>query len=204
MSIRITVTLAAIFSLFSLAALAAPTMQEQEHEQLRLLLKQVKTAVNEDNIDALIPLLDENFAITMVNQTLITNVAGLKEYFYKIFKAPDAPVKSVHIEPEADVLTQRIDSNTGIDYGHSTDTYTLRDGRQIVLNTRWSATLVQQNGQWKIKLLHVGVDMLNNPILNATEQLKYWWGVGGLLIGLVAGWWLRRRRKLPAYSTTTS
>jgi hypothetical protein len=177
----------------------AGAQRERDHDQLRALARTVKEAVNANRLDDLLPLLAKGFSITMVDQTLVTQPGQIKEYFRRYFEAPDAVLKSVRIEPEADVLTEFLDETTGVNHGTSTDTYTLRSGRQVVFRTRWSGTFRKYDDQWKIVSLHVGTNFLDNPLLQAAEATRYLWGAGGLVLGAVAGglggWWLTRRRR---------
>ena len=170
--------------------------RERDHEALRAMMRTVKTAVNENRLDDILPLLAKDFSVTMVDQTLITEPGQLKEYFRKTFAAPDSILKSVRIEPEADILTGFLDDATGINRGTSTDTYTLKSGQQVVLKTRWSGTFRRIDDKWKIVNVHVGVNFLDNPVLQVARTAVYWWGAGGLLAGAAVGFaaaWLWRR-----------
>jgi hypothetical protein len=195
---RLLAIAAVVAGLLTGSPLPADAQREQDHDQLRALARTVKEAVNANRLDDLLPLLAKGFSITMVDQTLVTQPGQIKEYFRRYFEAPDAVLKSVRIEPEADVLTEFLDESTGVNRGSSTDTYTLRNGRQVVFRTRWSGTFRKYDDQWKIVNLHVGTNFLDNPLLQAAEATRYLWGAGGLLLGVVAGglggWWLTRRR----------
>jgi hypothetical protein len=62
------------------------------------------------------------------------------------------------------------------------------------MESRWTATLVQNQGRWQIQSLHAGVNILDNPILTAASQVPYLWALGGLVLGLLSGWMLGRGR----------
>jgi hypothetical protein len=197
---RLLAIAAVVAGLLTGSTLPAGAQREQDHEQLRALARTVKEAVNANRLDDLLPLLAKGFSITMVDQTLVTQPGQMiKDYFRRYFEAPDAVLRSVRIEPEADVLTEFLDESTGINRGSSTDTYTLKNGRQVVFRTRWSGTFRKYDDQWKIVSLHVGTNFLDNPLLQAAEAVRYLWGAGGLVLGIVAGglggWWLTRRRR---------
>jgi ketosteroid isomerase-like protein len=170
--------------------------REQDHEELRAMMKTVTDAVNGRDPEALIPLLAHPFSITMVDQAHITSIEGLREYFRQRFEGKGSLLESVEIAPKADALTEFLDDKVGVDFGTSTDTYTLKTGRKVVLHSRWTATLLKTADGWKLSAVHAGVDMLDNPILRASERLQLVWGAGGLIVGLLLGlgWgWVRRR-----------
>lgn len=201
---RLTTMMVAVPILTLLLALpgqasGADPSHEKDLEELRAVLKTVRDAVNSDNLDALIPVLHKEFSITMVDQALLTNMTELKDYFHKRFKAEGAFLTSVKIDPVTDGPTRFIDGKTGINRGASTDTYTLRNGKEVALKPRWTSTALRdEDGKWKIVSLHVGVNMLDNPILTTAEYLQYWWGGGGLILGFVIGYLVRPRRKAAA------
>ena len=63
----------------------------------------------------------------------------------------------------------------------------MKSGQVIEMNSRWSATVVKEDGQWKVAIAHVGTNFLDNPVLNrltsASKKLALITGIGGLLIG---------------------
>ena len=123
----------------------------------------------------------------MVNQDVVTTAKDLKGYIDKQFNAPDSPLKNVQIAPEADIRTVLFDGRFGVNRGSSTDTYTLKDGRVFTLQTRWTGTAIQDEGKWKVLNAHIGLNILDNPILDATEQLKWVWAGVAAAAGLIAG-----------------
>jgi hypothetical protein len=153
---------------------------------------------NSRNIEPLVPHLHKDFTVTMVNQDLVTTPAELKGYIDKQFSGPGALLKDVRIEPEPDIPTVFFEGRFGINRGGSTDTYTLKDGRVFVLKTRWTGTAIKQDGKWKVLNAHIGLNIIDNPILDAMNQMKWIWAAiaaaAGLVVG-VAGTILLRRKK---------
>ena len=169
------------------AGAAESEQDKKDHEDLRGLLKIFTNAFNTRQLDGLIPHLHKNFSVTMVNQDVITTPQELKGYIDKQFNGPNAPLKDVKIQPEPDILTTFVEGRIGINRGNSTDTYTLQDGRVVTIKTRWTGTAIKDEGKWKVLNAHIGLNILDNPILDAAEALKYVWGGAGLAIGLLVG-----------------
>ncbi|MGO9585724.1 MAG: YybH family protein [Limisphaerales bacterium] len=171
---------------------AAETNREADHAALRQLRDKAAAAINNLDGNALAPCFAKEFAFTTVNQTTITNQAQVQEFFDRMFHAPDALVTGMKTEPTADILTRFIDENTGVCYGSAKDTYTLKSGEVVTMTNRWSATVVKENGEWKVALAHVGTDFLNNPVLDRAaafaKKLALGAGIGGLVLGIVLGW----------------
>lgn len=166
----------------------APSDQDkQEHDKLRALLGTFTQAFNTRNLDPLLPHLHPNFSVTMINQDVVTSPAELKSYLDKQFNGPNALLTDVKIKPEADVLTTFVEGRIGINRGSSVDTYTLKDGRVVTLNTRWTGTAIKDGDTWKVLNAHIGLNAIDNPILEGMEKLKWMWVGGALVVGLIAG-----------------
>lgn len=184
----------------TLAQAAQPELSpedKQDHEALRALLATFTKAFNTRNLDPLLPHLHPQFTVTMVNQDVVTSPGELKGYLAQQFDGPDALLTDVKIKPDADVLTAFVDGRIGINRGSSVDTYTLKDGRVVTLNTRWTGTAIKDGGQWKILNAHIGLNAIDNPILDGMEKLKWLWTGGALAVGLVAGFllaWMVKKR----------
>jgi hypothetical protein len=171
---------------------------EQDHEQLRALLKSAKEAVNAKNFEALKPLFHDKFSITTVDQKMFTSFDDFKTHFASLFSGTNAPLKSITFNPEADALTELVGDNIGLSHGTSTDTYAFADGDTRTMNSRWTATLIKDGGKWKILNLHIGANILENPVTEAAKGYVYKVGIGaalgGLLLGFIIAWVLRGKR----------
>ena len=75
----------------------------------------------------------------------------------------------------------------------------MKSGKVVEMNVRWSATVVKENGEWKVAIAHAGTDFLSNPVLEGVEKITkvvgLVAGVVGLLVGLLAGRLLGRAKK---------
>ncbi|MCI0490887.1 MAG: nuclear transport factor 2 family protein [Blastocatellia bacterium] len=172
--------------------------REQDHEELRAMLRSVTEAMNSRNFGALTPLFHEKFSITTVDQKLFTSIADFKAHYEGLYQGENAPLKSITFKPEADDLTEFIGENIGISHGTSTDTFVFSDDDTRVMTSRWTATVFKENGKWKILNVHIGTNLLDNPVVSALESYIYKVGAGALIAGLVIGfavaWFVRRKR----------
>ena len=183
----------------NLSAFAADDNREADHAALRALRDKISQAIDSQDIKALASCFAKEFAFTAVSQTVVTNETQMQEFFDQMFHSKDALVTSMKTEPKADIPTRFVDVNTGVCYGSSKDTYTMKSGKVVEMNIRWTATVVKENGEWKVAVAHVGTDFLNNPVLEGVEKFTkvvgLVAGVGGLLVGLLAGRLLGRAKK---------
>ena len=71
----------------------------------------------------------------------------------------------------------------------------------MVLETRWTATVVRRDNTWQIASLHLSTNMLDNPIIEKMKTTSYLLGAFGLVMGLTIGIGiaaLLRRRAAPS------
>jgi len=176
----------------SIRALAADDNRVADHAALRALRDKVAQAIDKQDIKALSSCFAREFAFTTVNQTTLTNAVQMEDFFDRMFRSSDALVTSLKTEPQADIPTRFVDANTGVCYGSSKDTYTMKSGKVVEMNVRWSATVVKENGEWKVAIAHVGTDFLDNPVLDGMKQFAKLVGVGAGIGGLVAGFLIGR------------
>jgi len=177
---------------------AAPSPQAL-HDELRKLRDDVLAAIQRNNYDAIMPYLHPNVVFTAMNGQVCRGPQEIRAYFDKMLKGPDAIVKNVRLEVEVDRLTD-LYGNTGLAFGSSNDHYTLNNGMDFPVHTRWTCALVRENGKWLITAFHSSANVFDNPIMDRAKQgakLK-WGGIGlaaGLLIGALLGAALGRRRR---------
>jgi hypothetical protein len=190
---------------FFLALFAAPNVtalgqaREQDHEELRTLLRAATEAMNTKNFDALLPLFNDRFSITTVDQRLFTSLADFKAYYDNLFNGSNAPLKNIEFKPVADDLTAFVGDNVGLSYGTSTDTYLFSDGDTRTMTSRWTATVFKRDGKWKILNIHIGTNLLDNPVVSSLKSTIYKSATIAVIVGLALGfaiaWFLRGRAR---------
>ncbi|MDX8412387.1 MAG: nuclear transport factor 2 family protein [Mariprofundaceae bacterium] len=174
-------------------ALAVEEHDTEIHQELRGLLKQIETAINSGNYDAMLPLLSENLRITPINQEFLSSRQEVSAYFQKWFGV-NGRLKKLEISFEPDALTELSSDKTwGLVWGKGVEDYILSDARKFELHTRWTAVVVKEDdGRWRIRSIHVGTNFLDNPVLSVAENSVKYFAAGGIAIGLLAGFLLAR------------
>jgi len=180
--------------------LAAEEPDHEIHQELRGILTTVQNAVNSGNYDAMLPVLSKDIEATTITQEVITGQPQVSAYFRKWF-GPGGYLKKLDMRMNADALTELSpDKSWGIVRGSAIETYTLADGRVYPMKSRWTATVIKDNdGKWRLRAIHFGTNFLDNPILDeavrAAKKYSVLSGGGGLLVGLLLGFLLGRRKQ---------
>ena len=177
----------------------AQDARQQDHEELRALLRTITQAFSGRDFQTLAGVLDPEFEVTTVDQKHFTNLNDFRAHWEQLFQGEHALVRKVTIKPTADALTRFLGADVGLASGASEDNWEFSDGDIRVMRVRWTAVVRKLGGRWKLTAAHVGTDLLDNPVLAAARQgawrLGAGFGLGGLVVGALGGVLLARRRR---------
>jgi ketosteroid isomerase-like protein len=156
---------------------------------------------NKQDIDSLVRYLAPDVVVTWQNGEICHGPDEVKAYYLKMMKGDHAVVAKVTADPTVD--GRHIYGDWAVSYGHMNDRFILTDGSDLPLDSRFTATISKQGGQWVVTAFHLSADTFDNPVLGYAEKKSATYGAlagggGGLLIGLLIGIILARRRKTPA------
>ena len=168
-----------------------------DHAALRSLRDKVATAINQQDMATLTSCFAKTFSFTLLNQQVATKPEQVQGIFNELFRGPSAIISSIKTEPQADGLTRFLDDHTGIAEGSSHETYVLKGGKAVNLTVRWSATVVKEDGIWKVATAHVGLNPLENPLLGAINSFWKKACLGGILAAVLLGVVLGRMSRRP-------
>lgn len=181
-------------SLLLTASLALGTLHAADdpaHNELRALRTQVIEAITKGDNESVMKHVHPNVVVTWQNAEVCRGVQGLRDFFNKMAKDT---FRGYKVPPTPDDLTVLYGGDTGVSYGHVVAEYNLF-GKKLEFKSRWTATLVKENGRWLLASYHISLNALDNPILGAAKQSLLWAGIGAGVVGLVIGVLVGRRKK---------
>jgi hypothetical protein len=194
----LTITLLAM-TMFASGQLRAQTpaanSENPAHQELRLLRDGLLTAMNKGDLEGTLKYLHTNCVITWHNAEVSRGHDGVRDYFNRVMTGPNKIVESFTCSVNVDELTILYGDNMGICYGSSDEHFKLATGKDLDVKGRWSATLVKENGQWLIASLHASTNLFDNVMLDIAEKTIKVVAIASLIIGLIIGWLIGRRRK---------
>lgn len=166
-------------------------VEDPAHEELRVLRTEIINAITKGDIDTVLAHVHPDVVVTWQNSEVCRGRQGLKDFFDRMGRKS---FKGYKIPPTPDELTILHGGDTGISFGKTVAEYNLL-GRQYEIESRWTATLVKQEGKWLLGAYHISMNTLDNPLLTAAKQGLYIAGAAGLVIGILIGRILGRRAK---------
>ena len=185
--------------LFASCVLAdEPAKEDPVHGELRAVRDSLIQAANKNDVDAILAHLHKNVVVTWMDGTVSRRHDGVRSYYDRMMKGDQRIVDSVTISPVVDELSIIYGGgSTAVAFGSSDDEFKLRRGLAFKVHSRWTATLVKEEGKWLVTAFHASASLFDNPLLNTAKQMVYWVGgiagVGGLLLGALIARLLRRR-----------
>lgn len=166
--------------------------EAQLHDELRALRDQMEKALNAQDLDGLMKHLDDRVVFSTMNGDVVIGHQGVRDYFTKMLKGPDARVKKVQAHFEATELSRLYGQSLATAYGTTNDSYELKDGMQFSMKAQWTTTLARgADGNWKILTFHYSANVFDNAVrdleLGMLKKVAIGAGVLALIIGLVLG-----------------
>ncbi|GET38165.1 YybH family protein [Microseira wollei] len=155
-------------------------------------------ALNTRDFSKIEPYLHPTFTITTVDNRVFHKVQDFENYWNQQFSSS---IKDIKMTLKVDTPKRFLSPETAVSYGDAIATFYFRDGNSANMAMRWTAVMQKFQGRWTIQSLHFSSNLLNNPVLNGTQQVgratTVAAGVGGFLLGAVGMLLWHRRRKQP-------
>jgi ketosteroid isomerase-like protein len=174
---------------------APPPKDEAVHNELRVLRDGLIDAMNKGDIERELAYMHPNVVVTWHNAEVSRGRDGVRAYLTRMLSGPNRVVSSYSATVDVNELTILYGGATGISFGSAVEHFKLNDGKMLDLPARWSATLVKGGDKWLIASLHASDNLFDNPMLSIAKRTAYWTGGVCLVLGLIAGFALGRRRK---------
>lgn len=181
------------------ASPAAPT--DDVSAQIASMRDGMVDAFNKGDLDRLLSHATPDVVVTWQNAEVSHGAAEVRAYHTKMMSGDNRIVKSVTASPV--VEGRNVHGDWAVSWGAMNDRFILTDGRDLALNSRFSAVLVKSENAWKVHEIHLSTDAFGGAIVRAAVTTTAKWtglaaGSGGIVIGLVAGKAWGRRKGSPA------
>ncbi|MBN3925849.1 nuclear transport factor 2 family protein [Nostoc sp. NMS4] len=153
-------------------------------------------ALNTRDFSKIQPYLHPNFTITTVDNQIFHQVPEFEKYWNQQFSSS---IKDIKMQLKGDPIRTFLTPEIDVASGEAIASFSFKDGKTADMALRWTAVLQKLQDKWTIQSLHFSSNLLNNPVLNAAQQLGQILavaaGIGGFVLGAVAMLLLRRKTK---------
>src|SRR5262249_51716113 len=124
-------------------------------------------------------------------------------FYTRMLVGPNSVVENINYKLDVAELSVLHGGNTAISWGTLGDHYKLRDGTDVTMNSRWTATAVKEGDRWLLASYHASVGLFDKEVLRvAVKKTMYMFGgislAVGLVVGLVVGMIIGKKRQVAA------
>lgn len=164
--------------------------RHEDRQALREALAAVTEAVNHRQWSALDRWVSPDAVITMIDQSTLHGRADLQQYIETKLGRFSSVLSDLKVDPIPDAPAVFY-GDTAIATLTSADRFIFRNGKEFLVQNRYTAVLVKGEEGWRLVALHGGANAFNNPISYQAQNLMLGGaalaGVGGFLVGYLAG-----------------
>ncbi|MBD2335614.1 nuclear transport factor 2 family protein [Calothrix sp. FACHB-156] len=153
-------------------------------------------ALNTRDFSKIEPYLHPSFTITTVDNQVFHKVPEFEKYWNQQFSTT---IKDIKMQLKGDPVRTFLSPNIDVSTGDAIASFYFKDGKAADMALRWTAVLQKTQDKWTIQSLHFSSNLLDNPVLNATQRwgqtMAAIAGIGGFLLGVVVMFGLRRKSR---------
>lgn len=174
---------------------AEPAVKEDPaHEELREVKKAMTDAFNKKDLDALLKYVHKDVVVVWQNGEVSRGQDEIRAYYKRMLGGDSSVLLKVEANPTMKENSKLYGSpaTTAVAVGDLNDKYKLRDGTEIDMQSKFSATLVKEEGKWLIVSFHGSANVFQNDVLKYAINRTMWLAgsigsVVALVLGLILG-----------------
>lgn len=170
----------------STGASAVPEDQAPDVARIHALLHEIEEATNTRDMQRLLRHATDGIVMLSKNGETLVGKAAVDAYVNRMLGAAGPVLTGMHTRVIQDG-PPLIHGAVAMAHGTSDDAYEFQGGMRLAIVTSWSATLVRQDGEWRIASLHFSFNLFDNPLLNAARFSVIVASGIGLVCGLLTG-----------------
>ena len=180
--------------------LAVPMFAQDSHQEdraaLRNILVEVERGINDQDIERILSQMDPACTVTWWNAEISRGHDEIRAYYKRMVKDDGRLINKYTTQAKVSAPARFVGSSgdVAVADGSMEDEFFPVIRGSFKLSSRWTTTLVKSGGQWKIVNLHLSSNVFTNSLISELTRGLWYAGGGGLLVGALAGWFLRRRR----------
>jgi hypothetical protein len=172
---------------------AVPAAEEAEWVKIRALKSVYEDAVNSNQIEKLRPYIAGNFhgvLLTGAEARSYDDLVKRNQEVHDLIGAGGSYHVKVSYEPGT------MFGNIAVANGTAEETVVTGAGKRFEFVSRWLVDLIREDGTWKLYRFQSTIDPVKNVFVDETvKYTRLFFGAGGLVIGILAGFVVRAMRR---------
>jgi len=186
-----------------LSGALAQNVEDAAHKELREFREKLVKAILADDVTTQTQLSHPDVVTMWQDGRVVRGHDGLKAFLDELGKGSDRGFLGYAQEPTPLAPSMVIDDRFAFAHGTSVAKYQLY-GLRFDLTNYWTASMLKDNGQWRLLGYHVSGNIAENPLLSAAKRSAYVTGAIAGVIGLLVGVLIGRRGRSKALPVTVT
>jgi ketosteroid isomerase-like protein len=168
--------------------------EEALHQQLRDMSAALEGALDARDKDAILAEFAPELHFTSINNEHISGMDEAGAYFDQMLAGENSFIQEMRVtlEPEA-LSTIYLEGPVAISAGSSDAYFKTTSGVDMSAPLRWTATMVREDGGWKVAAAHFSANIFDNPLSSKLTRYATVIGVIIAVVFLTLGFFLGRR-----------
>ncbi len=177
----------------SLAQPPPPSADATADNAITTLRENLIQSFFKGDVDRLVTYLAPDVVVTWQNGEVSHGPEEVRAYYNRMMTGEHRVVREIKAEPE--ILGRHVYGDWAVSWGNLHDRYRLNDGRDLPFNSLFTIVTAKRGDRWLVTSYHASINAFENPVLAATvKKVGLWAGLGGIFLGVVAGWILKSFR----------
>jgi len=165
--------------------------REPDRVLLRAMLADIQSGINERNLEKILQHLIDDAVVTYQNAEVSRGKAEVSAHFNLHFMGSNPIIRRFTIRGEI-AAPAVFSDDVAVAHGTCHDEMELTSGRKFELDGKWSATILNRQGKWRVACLHFSTNVLDNSVVNGVKKLAWMGAAGGFVLGGLLAFLLAR------------
>jgi len=174
---------------------AQDDLHQADRQALLKILSAVEGAINAQDIEGIIAQMSPDCTVTWWNAEISRGHDEIRAYYRRMAVDPGRIISkyTTHSKLGAHARFFGSGGDVALADGSMEDEFFPIVRGPFKLNSRWSATAAKLGNDWKIVNLHLSSNVFTNSLISELTRALWLAGGAGVVIGVLIGWFLRRR-----------
>ena len=166
-----------------------------DRQELLKIFSAVEGSINSQSLDRMAAQMDPQAVVVWANGEVSRGPKEVLDYYERMVKGKGRILEKYLTKAKLHGHARFLgDGTVAIADGTMEDEYFPVIRGPFKLDAKWTTTAAKINGEWKVVALHLSANVFNNVLLDEAKRALMLAVGGGLVVGLLLGWLVGRRR----------